>query len=112
MNEFKLFFQKFIAPTLSIFGDVTIESNAFNAYRIYGTVILLLLSIIVFIGVRFVSKFAAFSLACVILSILCIYIGIFAATEDDNVKYVSGNGTLLKVTGNVSHTLLISNFLC
>ncbi|XP_056009154.1 solute carrier family 12 member 6-like isoform X2 [Ostrea edulis] len=77
---------KFIAPTLSIFGDVTIESNAFNAYRIYGTVILLILSVIVFIGVRFVSKFAAFSLACVILSILCIYIGIFAATEDDNVK--------------------------
>ncbi|XP_061166626.1 solute carrier family 12 member 4-like [Saccostrea echinata] len=77
---------KFIAPVLSIFGDVTIEANAFNAYRIYGTVILLILALIVFVGVRFVSKFAALSLACVILSILCIYIGIFAATKDDNVR--------------------------
>ena len=83
---FFFLFQKFIAPALSIFGDVNIESNAFNAYRIYGTGILLILAIIVFIGVRFVSKFASLSLACVILSILCIYIGIFAATEDDNVK--------------------------
>lgn len=77
---------KFIAPALSIFGDVNEEANAFNAYRIYGTGILIILALIVFIGVRFVSKFAALSLACVILSILCIYIGIFAATEDDNVK--------------------------
>lgn len=81
-------FQKFIAPAMSIFGDVNVEANAFNAYRIYGTGILIILAIIVFIGVRFVSKFASLSLACVILSILCIYIGIFAATEDDNVKWV------------------------
>lgn len=73
---------------MSIFGDVNVEANAFNAYRIYGTGILIILAIIVFIGVRFVSKFASLSLACVILSILCIYIGIFAATEDDNVKWV------------------------
>ncbi|XP_052274577.1 solute carrier family 12 member 6-like isoform X2 [Dreissena polymorpha] len=63
----------------SIFGDVGVLSNALNNYRVYGTAVLLLLGIVVFIGVAFVSKFAALSLACVIVSILCIYIGIFAA---------------------------------
>lgn len=67
---------KYMAPELDMFGDV------FNSYRLYGTIVLLLLTIVVFIGVSFVSKFAAFSLACVLISILCIYIGIFAASHD------------------------------
>ena len=75
-----------MARSMSIFGDVDIEANAFNAYRVYGTAILIILSIIVFIGVRFVSKFAAISLACVILSIFCIYIGIFVANEDSSIS--------------------------
>lgn len=32
---------------------------------------------IVFIGVKFVNKFAAVALACVILSIIAVYVGIF-----------------------------------
>ena len=75
-----------MAPQISLFGDVTIEVNALNNYRVYGTMILLLLGVIVFIGVKFVSKFAALSLACVILSIICIYIGIFASNEDSSVR--------------------------
>lgn len=75
----------YMAPNISIFGDVTIQSNALNNYRVYGTAVLILLGIIVFIGVAFVSKFATLSLACVIISILCIYIGIFAANPDSSV---------------------------
>ena len=74
-----------MAPNISIFGDVTIQSNALNNYRVYGSAVLLLLGIIVFIGVAFVSKFATLSLACVIISILCIYIGIFASNPDSSV---------------------------
>ena len=74
-----------MAPNISIFGDVTVHSNALNNYRVYGTAVLILLGIIVFIGVAFVSKFATLSLGCVIISILCIYIGIFAANPDSSV---------------------------
>ena len=73
-----------MAPQISIFGDVSISANALNNYRVYGTAVLILLGIIVFIGVAFVSKFATVSLVCVILSILCIYIGIFVASPDNS----------------------------
>lgn len=77
---------KYMAPQISLFGDVTVDENAFNNYRVYGTIILLLLGIIVFIGVKFVSKFAALSLACVILSIFCIYIGFFVSNSDNSIR--------------------------
>ncbi|XP_033755336.1 solute carrier family 12 member 4-like isoform X1 [Pecten maximus] len=98
---------KYMAPQMSIFGDMDIQANAFNNYRVYGTCVLILLAIIVFIGVAFVSKFAALSLACVILSIFCIYIGIFASNPDSSLsvcilgdrlmssKVVESNGTFL-----------------
>ncbi|VDI47647.1 solute carrier family 12 (potassium/chloride transporter), member 4/5/6, partial [Mytilus galloprovincialis] len=47
---------KYMAPQISLFGDVTIEANALSNYRVYGTMILLLLSVIVFIGVKFVNN--------------------------------------------------------
>ncbi|XP_025076500.1 solute carrier family 12 member 4-like isoform X4 [Pomacea canaliculata] len=69
----------YMAPGINLFGDT-------NSFRLYGTIVLLILAIIVFIGVAFVSKFAAVSLACVTISILCIYIGIFIANEDSSVE--------------------------
>ena len=83
-----VFFQTYMSQDLSIFGDVANHTNALNNYRVYGTAVLLLLGIVVFIGVAFVSKFATLSLACVIVSILCIYIGIFAANPDSSIVYV------------------------
>ncbi|GFS26101.1 solute carrier family 12 member 4 [Elysia marginata] len=71
---------KYMAPQLDLFGDV------FHSYRIYGTGVMIVLAFVVFIGVAFVSKFAALSLACVIISILCIYIGIFVANPDRSVE--------------------------
>ncbi|XP_041375746.1 solute carrier family 12 member 4-like [Gigantopelta aegis] len=71
---------KFISPEISIFDDV------FHNYRLYGTCVLIVLALIVFVGVNFVSKFAALSLACVIISILCIYIGIFVSNADTSVE--------------------------
>lgn len=37
----------------------------------------LFLGLIVFLGVKFVNKFATVALACVIFSIIAVYIGIF-----------------------------------
>lgn len=43
--------------------------------RVYGTAFLILMVLVVFIGVRYVNKFASLFLACVIVSILAIYAG-------------------------------------
>lgn len=65
-----------------LFGAITDAATAFNNYRIYGTCLLIIMSIWVFLGVKFVSKFSPIALACVILSILSIYIGIFVASPN------------------------------
>uniref|UniRef100_A0A0L8IEC7 Amino acid permease/ SLC12A domain-containing protein n=1 Tax=Octopus bimaculoides TaxID=37653 RepID=A0A0L8IEC7_OCTBM len=89
----------YIAPQMSIFDDM------YHNFRIYGTATLILLSTFVFIGVRFVSKFATLSLACVILSIISIYIGIFVTNENRSIKIcIMGDRllTLESVTANGS----------
>ena len=67
-----------MAPSLSIFGDFTKDANImYNNFRVYGTGLLMVMGTIVFIGVKFVNKFASVALACVILSILAVYVGLF-----------------------------------
>ncbi|KAK0182419.1 hypothetical protein PV327_000561 [Microctonus hyperodae] len=68
----------YMAPSLSIFGDFTKDANImYNNFRVYGTGLLMVMGTIVFIGVKFVNKFAGVALACVIFSILAVYIGLF-----------------------------------
>ena len=86
-----------------LFG-VSIENQqtAFHHYRFYGSILLILLGIIVFLGIRFVSRIgnflqlylnnknksfilfpndlAPFTLLIVLLSILSIFVGIFRST--------------------------------
>lgn len=67
-----------MAPGLSIFGDFTKDADImYNNFRVYGTGLLCVMSLIVFVGVKFVNKFATVALACVILSIIAVYVGIF-----------------------------------
>ena len=62
---------------MSLFGpDISDNFIKFNNYRVYGTILLIIMGSIVFVGVKFVNKFAAVALACVLLTILSIYIGI------------------------------------
>ena len=68
-----------MAPSLAFFGDI--HRDPFNNFRVYGTAVLLLLTLIVAIGVKFVAFFAPISLACVIISILSIFVGAFQANE-------------------------------
>lgn len=68
----------YMAPDLSIFGDFTKDPSAmYNNFRVYGTGLLVVMGTIVFIGVKFVNKFATVALACVIFSIIAVYVGIF-----------------------------------
>ncbi|XP_020708843.1 solute carrier family 12 member 4 isoform X2 [Athalia rosae] len=68
----------YMAPTLSIFGDFTKDAAIMaNNFRVYGTGLLMGMGTIVFIGVKLVNKFATVALACVILSILAVYVGLF-----------------------------------
>lgn len=79
-------FLQYMAPQLAYFGDI--HHNPDNNMRVYGTATLLILTILVAVGVRFVQMFAPISLACVIISIVCVYIGAFQAnanTRDVNI---------------------------
>ncbi|XP_071565488.1 solute carrier family 12 member 4 isoform X1 [Temnothorax nylanderi] len=68
----------YMAPSLSIFGDFTKDANImYNNFRVYGTLLLMVMGTIVFVGVKFVNKFATVALACVILSIIAVYVGLF-----------------------------------
>jgi len=74
-----------MAPWLSIFGDFTKDQEAmFNNFRVYGTGLLVVMGTIVFIGVKFVNKFATVALACVIFSIIAIYVGIFTNVDGND----------------------------
>lgn len=79
-----------MAPSISIFGDFTKNQAAmYNNFRVYGSGLLLVMGTIVFIGVKFVNKFATLALACVIFSIVAVYVGIFVNINgNDNLQLV------------------------
>uniref|UniRef100_A0A672FYP9 Solute carrier family 12 member 6-like n=1 Tax=Salarias fasciatus TaxID=181472 RepID=A0A672FYP9_SALFA len=62
----------YIAPKAAIFVE---GAAMLNNMRVYGTICLLLMSLLVFVGVKYVNKLASIFLACVIVSIVSIYIG-------------------------------------
>jgi len=71
-------FLNYCAPQLSLYGDFREDSDImYHNFRTYGTVLLILVGIMVYIGVAFVSKLAPIALLCVIISIICVYVGVF-----------------------------------
>ncbi|KAF6730632.1 Solute carrier family 12 member 6 [Oryzias melastigma] len=66
-------FLLYIVPDAAIFhGD---GGAMLNNMRVYGSICLLLMSLLVFVGVKYVNKLASVFLACVIISIISIYVG-------------------------------------
>lgn len=53
-----------------------------NNMRVYGTCVLTCMATVVFVGVKYVNKFALVFLGCVILSILAIYAGVIKSAFD------------------------------
>lgn len=69
-----------MAPQLAYFGDI--HHDPWNNFRLYGTIGIIILTITVAVGVKFVAYFAPVALVSVIVAILCCFIGGFQATEN------------------------------
>ncbi|XP_062373287.1 solute carrier family 12 member 6-like [Sardina pilchardus] len=68
----------YIAPSVALFvgTDASSQQTAMlNNMRLYGSLCLLLMSLLVFVGVKYVNKLASVFLACVVISIVSIYTG-------------------------------------
>lgn len=90
--------QMYIAPSATIFHSHDPEGEAaamLNNMRVYGSIFLLLMSLLVFVGVKYVNKLASLFLACVIISILSIYTGaLVSAFSPPSFPWVSANRRL------------------
>ncbi|XP_051566804.1 solute carrier family 12 member 4-like isoform X1 [Myxocyprinus asiaticus] len=71
-------FLTYLIPQAAIFHPKDIHAGngtLLNNMRVYGTICLSLMAVVVFVGVKYVNKFASLFLACVIISIVSIYAG-------------------------------------
>ena len=87
-------FLKYIFPNATLIGDIEVPSDAFHNFRIYGSVLLVIIGCIVCIGIKFVSKIAPVSLIAVLVSVICIYVGIIKsafAPPDLEICVFNGN---------------------
>ncbi|XP_013770308.1 solute carrier family 12 member 6 isoform X2 [Pundamilia nyererei] len=100
----------YIAPRAAIFEG---EGGAMlNNMRIYGSIFLLFMALLVFVGVKYVNKLASVFLACVIISILSIYVGalVSAFSVPDFPVCMLGNRTINAhdvVDNHCSKTVLV-----
>ncbi|MBN3308600.1 S12A6 protein, partial [Amia calva] len=104
-------FLMYIAPGAAIFPSGEVES-VLNNMRVYGSVFLLLLALLVFVGVKYVNKLASVFLACVIVSVLSIYTGalVSAFQPPDFPVCMLGNRTLSRHEFDMcSKTQLVGN---
>ncbi|XP_022668588.1 solute carrier family 12 member 4-like isoform X3 [Varroa destructor] len=71
-------FLNYLCPEFGLYGDFRADSQVmYNNFRTYGTVLLIIMTFIVWIGVAFVSKLAPIALFCVLASILSVFVGAF-----------------------------------
>uniref|UniRef100_A0A663MHJ4 Solute carrier family 12 member 7 n=1 Tax=Athene cunicularia TaxID=194338 RepID=A0A663MHJ4_ATHCN len=104
----------YISPSAAIFKaeEVGEETEAMlNNMRVYGTCIIILMAVVVFVGVKYVNKLALVFLACVILSIIAIYAGVIKTAFDppDFPICLLGNRTLSKRNFDVCAKFTESN---
>ncbi|XP_077592179.1 solute carrier family 12 member 7 isoform X2 [Stigmatopora nigra] len=117
----------YIVPKAAIFIAEKKEDEVdalLNNMRVYGTCCLTLMSIVVFVGVKYVNKLALVFLACVILSILAIYAGVIKTIFEppDFPVCMLGNRTLqnhnfdkcfkMEIIDNVTTTTQLWKLFC
>ncbi|CAG11308.1 unnamed protein product, partial [Tetraodon nigroviridis] len=92
----------YIVPQAAIFKIEGLEGPEaevalLNNMRVYGTIVLSFMALVVFVGVKYVNKLALVFLACVILSIVAVYAGVIKTAVDPPVFPVCilGNRTLV-----------------
>lgn len=79
--------QIYIVPQAAIFKIEGLEGPEaevalLNNMRVYGTIVLSFMALVVFVGVKYVNKLALVFLACVILSIVAVYAGVIKTAVD------------------------------
>ncbi|XP_050984817.1 solute carrier family 12 member 7 isoform X1 [Labeo rohita] len=89
-------FLTYIMPSAAVFKSETGDAGMQNDMRIYGTCCLAIMSLVVFVGVKYVNKLALVFLSCVMLSIMAIYAGVIqsAIRPPDSQVCLLGNRTL------------------
>ncbi|XP_067220269.1 solute carrier family 12 member 7 isoform X2 [Chanodichthys erythropterus] len=115
-------FLTYIMPTANLFKD---EPNWMqNNMRVYGTCCLATMTLVVFVGVKYVNKLALIFLSCVVLSIMAIYAGVIqSAFKPSNFQIcLLGNRTLqnskfdkclkTEVIDNVTHPTELWKLFC
>ncbi|KAF7711478.1 solute carrier family 12 member 5 isoform X2 [Silurus meridionalis] len=92
----------YIVPQAAIFKMEDLEgpeaeAAMLNNMRVYGTLVLTFMAVVVFVGVKYVNKLALVFLACVICSILAVYAGVIKTAFEPPVfpVCVLGNRTLV-----------------
>ncbi|XP_037539756.1 solute carrier family 12 member 5 [Nematolebias whitei] len=98
----------YIVPQAAIFKIEGLEGPEaeialLNNMRVYGTIVLSFMALVVFVGVKYVNKLALVFLACVILSILAVYAGIIKTAIEPPVFPICllGNRTLVSKSYDV-----------
>lgn len=106
----------YIVPQAAIFQIVGLEgpeaeAALLNNMRVYGTILLSLMALVVFVGVKYVNKLALVFLACVILSILAVFAGVIKTAVEPPVFpiCVLGNRTLVSKGFDVCAKVLESD---
>ncbi|XP_051557017.1 solute carrier family 12 member 7 isoform X2 [Myxocyprinus asiaticus] len=73
-------FLTYIMPNADVFGANLKGDNLLTAMqnnmRVYGTCCLAIMTLVVFVGVKYVNKLALVFLSCVVLSIMAVYAGV------------------------------------
>uniref|UniRef100_A0A8C2KZI9 Solute carrier family 12 member 7a n=1 Tax=Cyprinus carpio TaxID=7962 RepID=A0A8C2KZI9_CYPCA len=92
-------FLTYIMPNAAVFEAKSREPTGMqNNMRIYGTFCLVIMTLVVFVGVKYVNKMALVFLSCVMLSIMAIYAGVIqSAIKPPNSQHrvcLLGNRTL------------------
>uniref|UniRef100_A0A8C1I8V2 Solute carrier family 12 member 7a n=1 Tax=Cyprinus carpio TaxID=7962 RepID=A0A8C1I8V2_CYPCA len=87
-------FLTYIMPNAAVFEAESREPTGMqNNMRIYGTCCLVIMTLVVFVGVKYVNKMALVFLSCVMLSIMAIYAGVIQSAIKHRVCLL-GNRTL------------------
>ncbi|KAF3832341.1 hypothetical protein F7725_026006 [Dissostichus mawsoni] len=92
-------FLKYLVPQAAIFhatDSLGGDSAMLNNMRVYGSICLSLMAVVVFVGVKYVNKLASLFLACVIISIVSIYAGALKSMTHPPEICMLGNRTLVR----------------
>lgn len=107
-------FLKYLLPQAAIFHPTDPhggDSAMLNNMRVYGTICLSLMAVVVFVGVKYVNKLASLFLACVIISIVSIYAGAIKSTfhPPEFSICMLGNRTLVRDKFDVCAKTVVEN---